>query len=180
MNRLRLISNVIYKLKRRYGVSVNFIQIISETVDYKTGIKTLNRASLAVPRVIALPSLIKREHFFDLAWITGNKEFTYGGDTLTDNRKFIVDRKDLGDWVLKVAQVIIYDGKQYAIQAITEFEQRLGYLVIARESEGRDLNNIVQVSLFDELNFDSAVVTDAPFLISITDHLTLTDGVVRD
>jgi hypothetical protein len=157
---------------------VNFIQIISEDVDLKTGVKTLQREALMVQRVIALPSLIKREHFYDLAWITGNKEFTYGGDVLTDNRKFIVDRKDLGDWIIKEAQVMIYGGKQYAVQEVTEFEEKLAYLVVARESEGRDLNNILQFSLYDELNLVDAAAPDAPINISLTDNLGLSDEAV--
>lgn len=160
MNQLRFISNVLYRMKRRYGLPVNFIKLLSETVDLETGIKSQQRDSLMISRVIVLPSLIHREFFYDLAWITGNKDFTYGGQTLTDERKFIVDRNDLGEWVLAVDDSLIYDGKRFDIREVNEFESRLGYLVTAKESESVDRNNVIEISIYDELAFDDEAVAE--------------------
>lgn len=160
MNQLRFISNVLYRMKRRYGVPVNFIKVLSENVDLTTGVKTQVRDSLQVNRVIVLPSLIHREFFYDLAWITGNKDFTYGGQTLTDTRKFVVDRADLGGWEIKIGDILVYDSKRYDVNEVDEFETRMGYLVSAKESESVVPSNVISVSLYDELPFtDSAVRT---------------------
>lgn len=160
MNQLRFIRNVLYRMKRRYGLPANLIKIISEVVDLETGVKTLTRDNLQLSRVIILPSTIKREFFYDLAFITGNKDFTYGGSTLADSRKFIIDQEDLGSWVLAVGDGIIYNGKRYEIQEVDEFENKTGYLITAKESESVAINNLIPISIFDELTFGDEVTND--------------------
>ncbi len=156
-NQLRFISTVLYRMKRRYGLPVNFVKIISEDIDIKTGVKTLQRVSLALPRVIPLPSTVKREFFYDLAYITGNKDFTYGATTLSHTRKFLIDAQDLGSWVLQIGDALIYDGKRYDIVEIDESENSRAYVVTAKESESVQLTNLIAVSLYDELAFTDGV-----------------------
>lgn len=147
-------------MKRRYGLPANLIKITNEVVNLQTGVKTLTRDSLQISRVIILPSTIKREFFYDLAYITGNKDFTYGGTTLADSRKFIIDRVDLGSWVLAVGDAIIYNEKRYEIQEIDEFESSLGYVVTAKESESVAINNVVPISIFDEIFLEDEAIND--------------------
>lgn len=160
MNQLKFIRNVLYRMKRRYGLPANLIKIISEAVNLETGVKTLTRDSLQISRVIILPSTLKREFFYDLAFITGNKDFTYGGSALTDSRKFIIDQQDLGAWGIKVGDGIIYNEKRYTVQEIDEFENRLGYVVTAKEAESVAINNLIPISLFDELVFEDGADHD--------------------
>jgi hypothetical protein len=169
-------------MKRRYGLPATLIRIVSEDVDLGTGVKTQVRDSLQISRVIILPSTIKREFFYDLAWITGNKDFTYGGDTLTGSRKFVIDRNDLGTWSVKVEDALIYDGNRYDVQEVDEFENRLGYLITARESTSVPVNNIVETELYHELFMKDAatvVVGRTPILISVSNDLGLTDEAVN-
>lgn len=158
MSQLRFIRKVLYQLKRRYGNPVNLIKIVSETDNLETGARTQVKENLLVDRAIILPSTIKREVFYDRAYLTGNKEFTYGASNDTDTRTFIFDRDDLGSWIITIGQILIYSGKRYDVREVQEFEENTGYVVLAKESENVPLGNVISISIFDDLLLDDEAV----------------------
>ena len=77
MNRLRFISQVLYRLKRRYGEPVEIVVRDSSVTNLQTGAKIVVVSNKHVIRGIVLPSTISREFDYDLAFIANNKNFTY-------------------------------------------------------------------------------------------------------
>lgn len=134
MNRLRFISQVLYRLKRRYGEPCTICQRTSSTTDLETGVKTVHKTTRLVNRVIVLPSLIHREFQYDLTFIATNKNFTYGGLYDTTERRLIFDRKDLGDFEITRDMYLLFAGRRYEIKQIEEFEERTAYFVVAKGS----------------------------------------------
>lgn len=155
MNRLAFIKKVLYRLKRRYGSDVAIRWRISSEVDRATGEKTVVNGSLRVQRMIVLPSVIHREFSYDLAYIAAAKNFTYGGFFDTQERRFIVDTKDLpADFEIKVGYFFVYGGKRYDVKQVEEFEEHTAYFITAKQSESVEV---------------------PPLELSLTETMSLTD-----
>jgi hypothetical protein len=163
MNRLAFIRKVLYRLKRRYGSQVDIIWTTSSTVDRATGDKTVLKDRLRVNRMIVLPSLIHREFSYDLAYIAAAKNFTYGGFFDTQERRFIVDTKDLpADFEISVGQYFVYSGKRYDVKQVEEFEEHTAYFITAKQSESVDVDQAVtrEISLLDEVSLTNEAEAD--------------------
>lgn len=152
MSRYRFITQVLYRLKRRYGQVVDIVHRTSSTTNLETGVKTVVRDSHRVNRAIVLPSLIHREFVYDLTFIATNKNFTYGGHFDTTQRRLIIDRKDLpSDFEIKVGYYFISDGKRYEVKQVEEFEERRAYGIIGKESTDIETSNVVEVQTASDL-----------------------------
>ena len=154
MNRLRFISQVLYRLKRRYGEPCTICERTSSTVNLETGAKTVHKNTRLVNKVIVLPSVVHREFQYDLSFIATNKNFTYGGLYDTSLRKMIFDRKDLDDFEIKKDMYLLFSGKRFEIQTIEEFEDRTAYLVTAKGSLEAPVETITELKVGDEVEVD--------------------------
>lgn len=145
-NQLRFISQVIYKLKRRYGLPVQLLKRTSTTVDIETGRKTIVKAFMNLRRAIVLPSRMHREFFYDLAFIAAAKNFTYGAHLDPEERRFIIDRKDLRGWEIEVGQWLVYQNRRYDIKEVSDFEDDRAYYVLAKQSIASSAGDVTEVS----------------------------------
>jgi len=154
MNRLRFISQVLYRLKRRYGEPVTIYYRISSTTNLETGVKSVIADSVDVARVIVLPSKIHREFVYDLTFIATNKNFTYGGHFDTTERQLIFDRKDLADFEIKVGMYLRFAGHRYDVKQVEEFEERTGYFVKAKQSIEADAIHTIHAVADSDLGLE--------------------------
>lgn len=152
MNQLRFIRDTLYDLKRRYGEVVDFIRIVSSTVDRETGDKIVVKSGLRVNRCIVLNSYELRKFVYDLSFIATNKNFTYGGFFDQTQRDFIVDAVDINYEPLQ-GQYLVYDGTRFDIHQVQRFEGRTGYLIRGKQTKGIDIDNVINLSLHTQLNF---------------------------
>ena len=152
MNQLRFIRDTLYDLKRRYGEVVDFVRIVSSTVDRETGDKTVVKAGLRVNRCIVLNSYELRKFVYDLSFIATNKNFTYGGFFDQTQRDFIVDAVDI-NYEPAQGQYLVYDGVRFDIHQVQRFEGRTGYLIRGKQTKGIDTDNVINLSLHTQLNF---------------------------
>lgn len=149
MGGLRMIQQTLYQLKREFGLQTNIVWRTSSTPNIKTGKMTVLKDSITVKRAIVLPSKIDRSFEYDLAFIASNKNFTYGGFFDKQRRRVIIDRRDLAaDFEIKVGYYLIFDGNRYEIEAVSEFEERAGYLIIAKQVLQVPLENLIKRVLF--------------------------------
>lgn len=154
---LRFISRVVYRLKRRYGQPIDILWNVSSTTHLETGKKTVQRGLVKVSRGIVLPSKIHREFFYDLVFIASNKNFTYGGQTDTTERRLIIDRKDLPslEFEIKVGYWLIIDGKRYDVKDVEEFEQRTAYFIRAKQDVSSERSAVFEVSVSHALGLNT-------------------------
>jgi len=145
-NQLRFISTVIYRLKRRFGVPVQLVKRTSTSVDLETGRKAVVKAFINVRRAIVLPSRQFREFYYDLAFIASAKNFTYGGHLDPDERRFIIDRKDLRGWEIEVGQWLVHQCRRYDVKEVSDFEDDRAYYVLAKQSIASASGEVVSVS----------------------------------
>lgn len=155
-SRLQVISRVLYRLKRRYGLPLDIVWRESSTVNRETGEKTVVKDSLRVERAIPLPSVIQREFAYDLAYIAAGKNFTYGGFFDTSERRFIIDTKDLpADFEIKIGQYFVYDRARYDVKQVQRFEDARAFFVTAKQSIAADASNVRELHLFNEISLTS-------------------------
>lgn len=147
MNRLRFISRVVYRLKRRYGEPAHIVERTGSVVNLETGAKTVSKRSLYVNRVIVLPSKIHREFQYDLTFIATNKNFTYGGLYDTTEREFIIDRKDLPDFEIKVGMYLLFKDRRYEVKEVAEFEDNTAYVILGKQCLEAHAETVIDVTV---------------------------------
>ena len=132
-NRLRQIKNILYNLKRAFGRSVTLVKPTSSSVNRETGVVTRSYTSQSVARAIILPSRSAREFAYDLSYIAANKNFTYGGDYDTSERRMIIDRRDIpASFDFDMDCSIEYDSQKWDVKNIYAAEYNAAYLVVVK------------------------------------------------
>ncbi len=145
-NLIKFIHRCIYQMKREYGgpIQINILGAID--TDLKTGVKSAVQTSYDIKRAVVLPVRISRQVIQSISMISANKKFVQGGTFEQGTRTFIIDRRDCPtlteihneDWV-------VYDNKRYEIKWIDEFEQRTAWVLVGKELEGAQKNEVFSV-----------------------------------
>ena len=117
------ISNVIYSLKREYGLSAILVDIISATIDINTGNERKTVRYIPINRAVFLPSNILRM-------------FVKGGTDYDVDKKYIlIDYKDI-NITPEIEDYIVFNDKQYIIEKVDIFDINLAYILTVKESLG--------------------------------------------
>lgn len=128
--RIRL---VLYGLKRQYGGSIDIYQKGSQSVDYETGAKTINKDVIPIRRAIILPAKVLREASQTISVISANKAFIYGGTYDSSTRMFIIDRRDVPELPeLTEDDWIVYDGRKFEIKQFEMAEFDSAYVITGK------------------------------------------------
>ena len=128
-NNLREIRKVIYHLKMRYGLTLEYFDPTGQTHDPKTGAITRQFTQITINRAVILPTDLSRSFIYDLAYIASNKNFTEGGFFDKNLKKIIIDKEDFPqDFLPDVNHHMEFDGGRYEILSIQIFEDRRAYL----------------------------------------------------
>ena len=160
---LRFIRNILYRLKRDYGSSVDIYYEQSDSVNLQTGQRLVSIQSWHVNRAIPLPRKVEQKSILATAL---EELFSRGGNVTLGDRQIIIDRSDLPrGFVIGLENwYIVYEGRRYQILSSENYEHDLAYIVTLRETIGaeRDAANIVQCI------FDNIAVTekDIPPLVT--------------
>jgi hypothetical protein len=120
----RRIQSTIYKLKRMYGGPIIVYKQGTPKTDYDTGeMEWIDRSVIRVRLAIILPVKIERTQAQGISIISAGKEFAYGGMYDKGSRWFYIDPRDLPKgYEIKRDDWIVYDGKKYEIESITDNE----------------------------------------------------------
>lgn len=142
---IKFIRNILYSLKRRFGLPMEFVYKLTSSTDSRTGKVTITKESFRVNRAILLPSVVERTFSYDLTFIASNKNFTYGGLYNTDERRIILDGIDLpNQFEPKAGQSVIFNGKRWDIKKVQQFQIGKGFLLTAKQVTNIDLDNFIQ------------------------------------
>ena len=132
--KLKFTKRVLYKLKRSYGLPIDYYQITSHDVDPKTGVKTTVETRIHIRRAIVLRSREFRSFVYDLAYISANKDFTEGGFFDPEDRNIIIDARDLPkEFDPDADNYLIFKNKRYDVSTIQTFEEGSAFLITARK-----------------------------------------------
>ena len=152
----RFISNVLYRLKRRYGGSVTFHRDLEE-LDTRTGKKTVTKTVWDFKWAILLPNVLVSKFVYDLTYIASNKNFAYGGIFDTSKRRLILDSKDLGTYVPRLDDYFTFDNKRWNVTEIHDFEFNTGKLIVGQLVVGAPVREIHNESARTRCIFSDSV-----------------------
>lgn len=128
-NNLRLITNIIYKLKRQYGLEITLFEPLENSYDVTTGETTRSYREHTIRRAPVLP-YNKMEFFtYTLAYIVAAKNFTYGANYNRERRDILVDAKDIKGYEPLITWRVLVQGKYYDIEQIKRAEDNSGYIL---------------------------------------------------
>lgn len=139
-NVLRQIKNIVYRLKRQYGVqAVLEYRTAADEYNLENGGITRHTSRITIKRAILLPQAIKTDFVYDLSFIAANKNFTYGGEFQTGTRIFIIDAKDLmTGFKITTEMLLITGNRKFTIAESNLTEGSYSWLIKAKQVLGGD------------------------------------------
>lgn len=149
------LKEVLYRLKRGYGLPLSVHFQIATSSDVTTGIKTTTWDTIEVGRAVLLPAAEHKALKFDIGYLKANSNFTYGGQYAIGVRQVILERSDLPlGFVLKVSDSmhIVFEHKRYELKSV-EVLEGLAYYIVMQETKGAEVNEIHVVRVNDRLAF---------------------------
>lgn len=157
-------TQVIYPLKRRYGIPATFFRLDSTINDVTTGKQKKFYTRVPVTRIIPLPQNIVRKFIYDLSFIAANKNFTYGGFFDWKQRIILVDGKDLpSGFEPDPNDHVEIQGIRESIKKLEIFEHdNKAWIIALSRVEGESPTTIVRGTVAHTLEFTqspSVVVT---------------------
>jgi len=125
-------DNVIYPLKRRYGIPATVYRLDSTINNVQTGVQQKFYTRVPIVRIVPLPQNTIRKFIYDLSFIAANKNFTYGGFFDWKQRVILIDGKDLPTgFEPDPNDHFEIEGIRYSIKKLEAFEHENKAWVIA-------------------------------------------------
>jgi len=178
--KLRFIKNVIYKMKRSYGLPIDYHQPQTHTLDVESGVKTDILVRTHIPRAIVLKAREFRSFVYDLAFISANKDFTTGGFFDPEDRKVIIDSSDFPvNFVPKIDDYLIFNSAKYEVAEIHRFEDDYAFMMLVRKISGTDVIRVVDTYSSLTLQQSATAVIQDQLEQLVTSDLTLTQQLVE-
>jgi len=125
---LRNHKNILYRLKRNFGLKMTVTIPITNSANVTTGELTRTFTTINIRRGILLPEGTSREFAYDLSYIASNKNFTYGGFFDKSKRNIILATKDLKGNVPAENWQCQFGGDNYTVGQFTKTEDNAGYV----------------------------------------------------
>lgn len=151
----RDLKKALYTLFRENATTIEFYRVTFGQIDLDSGEQTKTRVVNKMKALMYTSTIIKKFEN-DIGYLAANKNFTYGGDFIIDDRIIII--KDPG-FVPETDNYITAHNKRYNIGKIQEIEPRVGYILHVRETDGqlREQETTVVSHQFLEINQDVSV-----------------------
>lgn len=133
-NVLRQIKQIVYRLKRNFGVSIVLTRITSNTNNVETGKMTTVLQEITIRRAIIGPAKVLRDFVYDLSFIAANKNFTYGGYFDAGTRILIIDSKDLpSGFEPNLNDYIVYDSTKYNFKDVHPVAKKYAWAMTLKQ-----------------------------------------------
>lgn len=141
-NNLRQHRLVIYRLKRMFGLPATVVRPDVTTHDVNTGEIQRAFTKIVIRRAILLPQNLDRSFVYDLTFIAANNNFVQGGYFDRDQRKMIVDARDLPkDFRFTLNDEVEFDNSRFTIKTISLAENKVAYLLGLQTQANKELSN---------------------------------------
>ena len=124
-NVLRQAKNIIYALKREYGIPMDLKYVgDADTYNLENGTITRGLFTQHIKRAVILPQKLKTDFVYDLSYIAANKNFTYGGEFQAGTRSIFIDAHDLPkDFIITNEMYLTCYNRRYEIVENTLTEE---------------------------------------------------------
>ena len=112
---LRVFRNVIYRLKRQYGIEITIKRVDKKSTSYTTGIRTVTYTEITVVKAVVGPLTLLRQ--FDT-----KEKFEQSGYYDTESKVVLIDGKDI-DITLNSDDLVIIGTERFSIKEVVGVEQ---------------------------------------------------------
>ena len=136
----RFVKSVIRSLKRKHGQSIVLYKTtVQGTIDWTEGTVTGRTTSTkSIKKAVILPGRATRKFSYDITFLAANKNFTYGGFYDVTQRDMIIDQSDIGSFGIDLDTRIRFNGSDYRIRELNEFEESNAWYLVATKVEGQN------------------------------------------
>jgi len=152
------IRRVLYALKRQYGGMIDVHKLLDSQTDVRTGQKQQTIQVTRIARAVVLPGHTARKAVRGISLISANKTLVMGGTYDTQDRDFIIERRDAPSLSgLTADDWIVYSGRKYQVAEVEAFEFDVAWIVTAKELIGEKPSQAFSVQVDDNLNLVASV-----------------------
>ena len=136
--RRREVQNVLYLMKRAYGIPLDYYQVTPGSVNVETGVVEDDTVTLTeIKRGISFEVTVGQKFEYDLGFVAANKNFTYGGLFEVGDRVIIIDESDLpSDFQVQENDYFVVSGDRYNIERHFDADAKAGYIFATRRTQG--------------------------------------------
>lgn len=157
MSQINFIRQVIYNLKRRYGVSVELHQISDSEVDLATGEKTIQQVVYKIRKAILLPRQFEKVDDS----ILGETRRRFVGLLVSNRRTIIIDMRDYpASYELGANDYVIISDCRYNLNSVEFFDHRLAAILTVTEVDGEIATRTAKESLQSSLTLSNTAVEE--------------------
>ena len=177
--KLNFLKRSVYKLKRSYGLPVQYYVVPSHNVVPETGTKTTETTLIKVRRAVILRSRQFRSFVYDLAYISANKDFTEGGFFDPEDRRILLSQSDMKGHVPTPDDYMIIKNERYDVKEVLTFEDEAAFICLARKLRGGKIVRTETTLSVLNLTQTASVVKGSSLEQSVTSKLNLTQEVLE-
>lgn len=154
-------KDLLYQMGRDYSVSVRYGRIVTQDLNYDTGVNTVTKTVIDINRIIYVPSKLHRRFVQDIAYLAANKNFTYGGLFDENYTIFVLDARQVPiNFQPQLDDFIFYNKQRYHIKSVHEFEFGVGWTITCMAHLGANPFDQVPASLINQLNLQQEISYD--------------------
>jgi hypothetical protein len=146
----RWIRRILYQFRRTHGVPAEFYQN-SSSPNFETGETGSTRTKIDIPQFITGDVSLIRKFEYDIGFVKGNSNFTYGMLFEVGDRVGIIDGMYLGEYEPKQEDYLVFEDKRYNFVKIIALDGKVGYVVHVRHTKKQPAKRIVEKVIFSNL-----------------------------
>lgn len=152
----QMIRRLLYSLKKDWGTTFDWVQIIESVVNDRTGTRQIQRQVFTIPGVL-LPQSQARKFIQDIGYLAADKNFTYGALNDYNNLKFLVSIDDIPpECKLELNGYLNYNHKRFERVSFDNLAEA-AFLFIARGVEGANPYARIEQPTFNVLQIQQRV-----------------------
>lgn len=150
--RRREMRQILYRMRRRWGVEADLYQVNPGEPDIDLGTTTDVKTKIHIPQFITWLVTESQKFEYDLSFVAANKNFTYGAFFQVGDRFGIIDGKYLPDnFDLTENDYVVYDSLRYDLQRWDVLDAKSGFLLHLRHVKGTAPSQIIEKTVIQDL-----------------------------
>lgn len=126
---------LLYSLERKWGVSADLYKVGLVAPNLELGRTGEQATKYPFTKFITHGVTIELKFEYDIGYLAANKNFTYGGIFMPNDRLAII-RNIFNLKSIDMKDYIIYDGKKYAMQTVVDLDYHTGWILHLRHTPG--------------------------------------------
>lgn len=130
-----MIRRLLYAFKQQWGTTFDYIQILTDQADDRTGTRQIGRQYYPLPAVL-LPVQTLRKFIQDIGYLAANKNFTYGGLNDYNTIRLLVSVEDMPQGLrFDLSGYITHQGRRFERAEVVDLFGEC-WVLVARGVEG--------------------------------------------